>query len=49
MRIGVDITPFNTLGHVGGVHYVVVYAARQLARNGIPVDVALISGACCLP
>lgn len=45
MRIGVDITPFNTLGHVGGVHYVAVYAARQLARNGIPVDVALISGA----
>ncbi len=45
MRIGVDITPFNTLGHVGGVHYVAVYAARQLARQGIPVDVALISGA----
>lgn len=45
MRIGIDITPFNTLGHVGGVHYVAVYAARQLARNGIPVDVALISGA----
>ena len=39
MRIGIDITPFNTLGHVGGVHYVAVYAARQLARNGIPVDV----------
>ena len=45
MRIGIDITPFNTLGHVGGVHYVAVYAARQLARNGISVDVALISGA----
>ena len=45
MRIGVDITPFNTLGHVGGVHYVAVYAARQLKKQGIPVDVALISGA----
>lgn len=45
MRIGVDITPFNTLGHVGGVHYVAVYAARQLKKHGIPVDVALISGA----
>ena len=22
MRIGVDTTPFNTLGHIGGVHYV---------------------------
>ena len=45
MRIGVDITPFNTLGHIAGVHYVAMHAARQLAHLGAPVDLALISGA----
>jgi len=45
MRIGIDITPFNTLGHVAGVHYVAMYAARQLYAAGVPVDLALISGA----
>lgn len=45
MRIGIDITPFNTLGHVSGVHYVAMYAARQLYQAGVPVDLALISGA----
>ncbi|MEE0517284.1 MAG: hypothetical protein UC708_05320 [Anaerovoracaceae bacterium] len=45
MRIGVDITPFNTLGHIAGVHYVAMHAARQLTALGVPVDLALISGA----
>ena len=45
MRIGVDITPFNTLGHIAGVHYVAMHAAHQLSALGIPVDLALISGA----
>lgn len=45
MRIGVDITPFNTLGHIGGVHYVAMFAARQLARAEVPVDLGLVSGA----
>ncbi len=45
MRIGIDITPFNTLGHVAGVHYVAMHAARQLYDAGVPVDLALISGA----
>ncbi|KMO86460.1 phosphohydrolase [Megasphaera cerevisiae DSM 20462] len=45
MRIGVDISPFNTLGHIGGVHYVAMYAARQLCQFAVPVDLALISGA----
>ncbi|MCH4187174.1 MAG: phosphohydrolase [Megasphaera sp.] len=45
MRIGIDITPFNTLGHISGVHYVAMYAARQLYKAGVPVDLALISGA----
>ena len=45
MRIGAEITPFNTLGHISGVHYVAMYVARQLHRSGIPVDLGLISAA----
>ncbi len=45
MRIGIDITPFNTLGHIAGVHYVSMFVARQMAQAGVPVDLALVSGA----
>jgi len=45
MRIAVDISPFDTLGHIGGVHYVALYMAKQLAKVKVPIDVALISGA----
>lgn len=45
MRIGTEITPFNTLGHIAGVHYVAMHAAYQLASLGVPVDLGLVSGA----
>ena len=45
MRIGIDITPFNTLGHISGVHYVAMYVARQLEEAGVPIDLGLVSGA----
>ncbi len=45
MRIGIDITPFNTLGHVGGVHYVAMFVARQLEQAKVPIDLGLVSGA----
>lgn len=45
MRIGTEITPYNTLGHIAGVHYVAMHAARQLNQLKIPVDLGLISGA----
>ncbi len=45
MRIGTEITPYNTLGHIAGVHYVAMYLARQLAALKVPVDLALVSGA----
>ena len=45
MRLGTEVTPFNTLGHISGVHYVATYMARQLRDAGIPVDVALASAA----
>lgn len=45
MRIGKEITPFNTIEHICGVHYVALHVARQLAEAGSPVDLALVSGA----
>lgn len=45
MRIGVDITPYNTLGHISGVHYIAMFVARQLHKVGVPIDLGLISGA----
>ena len=45
MRIGTDITPFNTLGHISGVHYVAMYMAYQLHQVQFPVDLGIISAA----
>ena len=45
LRIAADITPFDTLGHMSGVHFVAMYVARQLKEAGVPVDLPLISGA----
>ena len=45
MRLSSDISPFNTLGHVSGVHYVAMYTARQLCDAGINVDLGLLSAA----
>lgn len=40
-----QITPFNTLSHVAGVHYVAMHMARQLAERQVPVDLAMVSAA----
>ncbi|WP_027398808.1 nicotinate-nicotinamide nucleotide adenylyltransferase [Anaerovorax odorimutans] len=45
MRIGREITPYNTLGHIAGVHFVSMYVARQLLELDVPIDLALVSGA----
>ncbi|MBQ8590926.1 MAG: hypothetical protein IJ486_10800 [Firmicutes bacterium] len=45
MWIGAETTRFDALGHVGGVHYIAMHAARQLKKLGVPVDLGLISGA----
>ncbi|MBQ3389671.1 MAG: hypothetical protein IJG57_01175 [Firmicutes bacterium] len=39
------IQPFNTLGHIAGVHYVAMHMARQLRFNEVPVDLAMVSAA----
>ena len=45
MFIGKEITPFNTYGHVCGVHYAAMHVAEQLKQSGFPVDLALVSAA----
>ena len=45
MRINREITPFNTIGHIGGVHHVALYIGRQLAGTDVPIDISLVSGA----
>ena len=45
MRLGLEFTPFKTLSHISGVHYIAMTAARGLVNAGVEVDLALISGA----
>ncbi len=45
MRLGIEVTPFCTLSHIAGVHYIALHAAQGLADAGVEVDLALISGA----
>lgn len=45
MRIGTEISGYNTLGHIGGVHYVSMHIGNQLAKAQVPIDLALLSGA----
>lgn len=45
MRLGEETTPYKALGHMGGVHHVAMTVARGLKQGGIPIDLALVSGA----
>ena len=46
MWIAREITPFNTLGHIAGVHFVAMYIARQIYYNtSIKIDIGLVSAA----
>ena len=45
MRLGREVTPFNTVGHIGGVHHVATFVGMQLCDTEIPIDLALVSGA----
>ena len=45
MRIARVCTPYETLGHIAGVHHVSMFMARQLAKKGVSVDLGLMSGA----
>lgn len=45
MRLNGEVTPFKTLEHIAGVHYVAMTVARGLRLAGAPIDLALTSGA----
>lgn len=45
MRISREITKFNTLGHVAGVHHVATFIGRQFLKSNVPIDVSLLSAA----
>ena len=45
MRLGDEVTPFRTLGHIAGVHHIAMTAARGLKDGGEEIDLALISAA----
>ncbi len=44
-RLNMEATSFKTLEHVAGVHYVSMFVARALYDVGVPIDLALVSGA----
>ena len=45
MRLNREATPFETLSHIAGVHHVAMTVARGLHKAGVPIDLALCSGA----
>ena len=45
MRLSQELTPFKTLEHITGVHKVAVSTGQELKQSGVPVDLALVSGA----
>ncbi|QHI71275.1 nicotinate-nicotinamide nucleotide adenylyltransferase [Aminipila terrae] len=45
MLIFKELTSFNTVGHISGVHFVAMHIARQLKKLHVPIDIALVSGA----
>lgn len=44
-RLNMEATTYKTLEHVAGVHYVAMFLARRLYEAGVPIDLALVSGA----
>jgi len=45
MRIGQEITKYKLLDHIAGMHALAMYIARQIKQKGVPIDLALMSGA----
>lgn len=44
-RLNMEATDYKTLEHVAGVHFVAMFVARGLYEAGVPIDLALVSGA----
>lgn len=44
MKLHQELTGYNTLDHICGVHYLALYIARQLILAGLKVDLGRVSG-----
>lgn len=45
LRLSAELTPYSTLPHIAGVHFVAMQVARELRAAGGPVDLSLVSAA----
>ncbi len=45
MRLGDEVTPYRTLGHIAGVHHIALTVAQGLRDAGEGIDPALVSAA----
>lgn len=45
MRLNKEITGYNSLDHIAGVHYVAMHVGKQLDKAGIPIYLGRVSGA----
>lgn len=45
MRLGHEVTGYNTISHIAGVHHVAIHVARQLNEAGVPIYLGRVSGA----
>ena len=45
MRLGYEVTGYNTISHIAGVHHVAIHVARQLNEAGVPIYLGRVSGA----
>ncbi len=45
MRLSEELTEYETLSHIAGVHYIAMTAAEGLQRAGVNIDLSLVSAA----
>ncbi|MCR5826267.1 MAG: cytidyltransferase-related domain protein, partial [Oscillospiraceae bacterium] len=45
MRLGDEVTPYRTLSHIAGVHFIALTVARGIREAGEEIDLALVSAA----
>ena len=45
MRLGNEVTPYRTLSHIAGVHFIALSVARAIRESGEDIDLSLVSAA----